>query len=290
MVDETMDEERPEPAEPPSASQPVRVFAAVARTFGFLASNIPALLLMTAVVAIPVVLYQSSFLERAQGGMSDAEYRTMRLGLTGLYMLLLLVLQAAATLAVFQHLQGRPVHVLASIRRGLVALLPIVVMALVLFFLSGLAMAVASSPLRKIADGSEQDALIWAARFGVPLAILTWISSVHFVCTQALVVEKLGPIAALRRSQALTVGARWRIAGLLLAVLGVRWLLTRLLYPAVIDTEASWDAFELAHYVDAAINSLFVVFLATCCAVMYCDLRRAKDGLDIEELARVFEE
>ncbi len=287
-----MDDGPSEQAEAAHDPEPARIWKAVTRTVGFLTSNIPAFVLMTAVVLVPALLYQSGLLDHAEAGMSDEEYEeyaNASAGLGGYYALLALLLQAATTLAVFQHLRGHPVRVFASIRRGLGALLPIILMAVLLLFLCCLAIGLVAQFVTLLMEGLDQEAALEPVSLGMALIVFVWICSCHLVCIQAIVVEKLGPIAAVNRSQVLTGGSRWRIASLLVLVFVVRWLLKCALYPAIIDPSASWDAFRLARYVDAGLNSLFVVFIATCGAVIYCDLRRAKDGIDVEELTRVFE-
>ncbi len=82
-----------------------------------------------------------------------------------------------------------------------------------------------------------------------------------FVATPTCVVERLGPFRSMRRSRALTKGHRWKIFGLLLVaqILNLIW-------------SAIWSA-----------------FFAILVVVTYHDLRVAKEGLDTEQIAAVFD-
>jgi len=106
-----------------------------------------------------------------------------------------------------------------------------------------------------------------------------------YVALPACVIEKLGPVASLTRSRALTKGYRWQLFGLLLIVTiatsivtyGIRYVLgqTLGLAPTQLVT-FGWQVIANA-------------FGAVLVAVVYHDLRVAREGVDIEKLANVFD-
>ncbi|MBL8842013.1 MAG: hypothetical protein JNL90_10870 [Planctomycetes bacterium] len=100
--------------------------------------------------------------------------------------------------------------------------------------------------------------------------------------TGAVVVESLGPIAAIRRSLALTKDCRKRIflANLLIG------LVAGILF--AIATFGLSYAFELDFPAEVVVGVLVGTLTATLSAVVYHDLRALKDGVDVHELARVF--
>jgi len=106
-----------------------------------------------------------------------------------------------------------------------------------------------------------------------------------YVAVPACVIEKLGVGKSLSRSSALTRGYRWPIFGIiLLTIVGsavVSYLVTRILGMiggaiAVILFGFGWQVVTTA-------------FSAVLSAVIYHDLRVAKEGVDVSKLANVFD-
>jgi hypothetical protein len=122
----------------------------------------------------------------------------------------------------------------------------------------------------------------------VPGVILTLMWS---VANPAMVVERQGVVAALRRSRDLTRGHRWSILGVVAAyVIGV-W---------AIDLVALWLSFFLRGSLPAAaasvpevimlglLNSVTRLPFVVGAAVLYFDLRDARDGVGVEALTELF--
>jgi len=161
--------------------------------------------------------------------------------------------------AAFQDICRRRVRLVESLNVILRHFLPIVGLAFVMHF------------------------LIWV---GLILLIIPGfiIYMMWFVGLPACVIERLGPWTSLRRSRDLTKGHRWKLFGLALLLivisLGSRLLefeLTITASPAVglygrLIWKGVWSAFA----------SVLVV-------VTYHDLRTAKEGIDIEQVAVVFD-
>jgi uncharacterized membrane protein len=115
-----------------------------------------------------------------------------------------------------------------------------------------------------------------------PAVIVLCVYSVAF---PACIVERLGPLKSMSRSAFLTRGNRWRIFGLMVLLYLGTGILSQLLI-------------GLAQNIAGAIFSLVVLlpvegvvgaFVAVTIAVLYADLRIAREGVDIDHIARVFD-
>ena len=211
-----------------------------------------------------------------------------------LLMLLSLLGQAIVLHAATQHMRRKPVSLLDSVKVALARFLPLLGIGLLvtLAFAGVVLLAIASVSVLATIPGARPTVLI-------PLAIIGW--SVPFlflfimwsVAVPACVIERLGPFRSLRRSRALTKGHRWKLLALLLVGL-VGGLLSSLTAGVLLGTTIAavgpgspwtigiqiigriWNAFWTA---------IFMVLIA----VTHRDLRVAKEGLDTDQVATVFE-
>jgi hypothetical protein len=106
-----------------------------------------------------------------------------------------------------------------------------------------------------------------------------------FVATPACVVERLGPIRSMRRSSQLTKGHRWKVFGLILlvAVLGS-------IIIGVINLGFELMAGPIGALIAGVVlNGIWGAFYAIAVVVTYHDLRVAKEGINIEQIAAVFD-
>ncbi len=117
------------------------------------------------------------------------------------------------------------------------------------------------------------------------------IVSVWFVAIQASVIEKGGPIRALRRSAFLTRGSRWRLFALLLLLvaLGIVGISLASLLTGSAEEGRTWsrDLWRVLLLTIAPI--LASTFHAVAAAVTYYLLRRGKEGIEIGEATQAFE-
>jgi hypothetical protein len=130
--------------------------------------------------------------------------------------------------------------------------------------------------------------LIWIlASFAVLLLLVPALIMicVYLVAFPACIVEGLGPLKSMSRSAFLTKGNRWRIFGLLAA-----------LY--VGGTTASQLVIITAKLIAGPVFSLIVVlpvegivgaFSAVAIGVLYLQLRIAREGVDVEQITKVFD-
>ncbi|HEX3501966.1 MAG TPA: hypothetical protein VHU22_01095 [Xanthobacteraceae bacterium] len=130
-------------------------------------------------------------------------------------------------------------------------------------------------------------AMVGLAVLGFVLLIIpaAMIISRYFVVVPACVVEGLGPVQSMRRSTELTMGYRWRIFALWFAI-----LITEIIVQMELDQAirpSGYFSLVLASQVlwDMAVGA----FAAVATAVTYRDLRIAKEGIDTDQVATVFD-
>jgi hypothetical protein len=113
---------------------------------------------------------------------------------------------------------------------------------------------------------------------GIMLAVSLW------VFVPVIVIERKGVLAAFRRSRELTKGRRWSVFGAIIVSFAVAVLSTFVggEIAAVVATSA-------APYVQLAIQLLFSAYLTIFSAVAYYYLRAEKEGIAVDELAKVFD-
>jgi hypothetical protein len=168
--------------------------------------------------------------------------------------------QAAIVFGAFQDMRGRQAGVGDCLRVGLERAVPVVGLAILASLGIGVGLLTLIIP-------------------GLILAVM-WI-----VTAPACVVERLGPIQSIGRSTELTRGHRWKIAG--------AWLLIYLVAFSV-ETIMSSISSEIGGPITAFMGSLlwsaiWGAFYAIFVAVMYNDLRVAREGVDIDQIASVFD-
>jgi hypothetical protein len=196
------------------------------------------------------------------------------LGIMGALFLLLIVLgtlsQAVVLYGAFQVMRGRPVDLAESARIGLRRFFSLVGVAIVVPLLVGLASLLLIFP-------------------GVILYMM-W-----FVATPVCVVEQLGPFASMARSRQLTKGHRWKIFGMVLLLLIPALIIGAIIGLAAVAvaggflTLATAMATTVGQIVNLVWNAIWTAFLAILIVVTYHDLRVAKEGIDTDQIAAVFE-
>ncbi len=157
------------------------------------------------------------------------------------------VCDAMIVCGAIESLEGRPVRAGESIVRGLRRALPVSAVSLLAMLITVLGLILLVVP-------------------GVIAAVIL------SVAVPACVVERLGPIESLRRSDDLTGGFRWRIFAALVAFSVATWAVNGVV-GAVDPLLPGWLRFG----VEGAWTAIGVGASAVLSAVIYHDLRRAKD-------------
>jgi hypothetical protein len=182
----------------------------------------------------------------------------------------------------FQDMRGRPAKLSEGLKRGFARILPVIAVLFLCLMttltLSMIAAAVANA--FAVSSGSPLFivlAVLALAALGAMLG-LRW-----FVALPVCVVERAGPFRSLGRSAALTAGHRWKI----LAILGLALLLDIM---ALSLPELLLARFPISRLISSAfIELLLWTYLMVLMVVAYHDLRIAREGVDIEGIASVFD-
>ena len=244
----------------PVASEGLRIGKVLSRSFTVLVRSFPKYILFGAIMALPNLIQLLRYGSASDFNLGRHESRGESLAFALLSFVLYALCQSVMIYGAFQDIRGRPFDLGASISRGFRRFFPVlgtsfcfgfvIVLGLALFILPG-------------------------------LIILT----MYLVAVPVCVVEGLGPVRSLDRSRLLTKGHRWKIFAIYLA-------------PIVPIVVVMFVLIFIGSVVAGATGSIIVAYLgsalfsaseAIVTIVTYHDLRAAKEGLDIEQLAAVFD-
>lgn len=243
--------------------QEFKIFRALGLGFQSWFRNFVPFMVLAAVLYAPVVVWVSTLDFES---MSSLDELLERLFVWPIYMVsaVAALLAPMLTYRVVQDLNGVKVSMLTSIRHGVRGIAPALILGAVLTVLAELPA-------------------------GGLIGVI--VSCIYFVAAPAAVAEKLGPLAAFSRSAELTRGRRPGIFGLtfLIGVLTMALILAWIV-PMLNDSDATFLADARTHaLIVVGVIGLVQMFSGIVAAVSYALLRRDKDGLSYEHLARVFE-
>jgi len=178
------------------------------------------------------------------------------------YLLLYFVLNAAVVFGTVQDLRGGRVSLGACLRGGLAAIFPVLGAGL----LAGIVTILGFIAL--VIPGFIAMVMVWVA---IPVAV----------------VERRGPIECLSRSIDLTKGNRWRVLAIVVLFVIMNSFASGVVeaFAAVASDQGSMALIGFSTLVDI----FFALLFAVTSAVGYYDLRAAKEGTDIEQIAAVFD-
>jgi hypothetical protein len=241
------------------AESDFRVGRILNRTTSVLSHNFLIFFAVTAVAQLPSALLFGNPLAGTAKPATEQGAVTMVLGFV-LMIVLSTLSQAIVLHGAFQDMRGRQVNLVESIRVGLRRFFPIVGLALLVSILSGLAAIL----------------LIFPAF----MLFTRW-----FVGTPACVVENLGPLASMSRSAGLTKGHRWKIFGLWIVM-----IIISLVGSGIVATSSSAIGGPVLAIIGSVLwSGAWGAFYAIAVVVTYHDLRVAKEGVDTDQIAAVFD-
>jgi len=197
------------------------------------------------------------------------------------------LIQGVLSFGIYEVLKGNAAWFGKSIS-NMIRTLPMVSGAfLTTIFVTLIIMLVLSGiTVLEVAEITSDEARILAVSM---MIIAVWLLCRWSVIIPVCVVERLGPTGTLRRAAELTKGCFWKIACL------------HLLYGVIATVFARCVVFVLSLILDASVNELNIFFVEHLArgipmmfsniivAVIYFELRRAKEGASIDSLANVFD-
>jgi len=238
-----------------------RVGRVLNRTSSVLSRNFLIFFVVTAVAHLPALLFfKSTTMNANASGSEIAVAFSMMIGGLLLMIVLSTLSQAIVLYGAFQNMRGREVSLSESLQVGLRRFFPIIGLAFLVTLLGMLAAI----------------ALIFPAF----ILFTMW-----FVATPVCVVEQLGPWASMRRSRELTKGHRWKIFGLFVLMI----IISAVAGSTIQAAFTAMGGTPLALVGDVLWNGVWGAFYAIAVVVTYHDLRAAKEGIDIDQIAAVFD-
>jgi len=244
-----------------TSATPFRVGAAVTKAIDVYRAGFFKFVALTAIPMAPALVVEivaARMPDGAQGGLSALS--------TGLQYVLGALATGTCLYGAFQIMRGKP-------------------------FTIGKSLSAAGGRLAGLIGAEFISALMTAVGLALLVVPGVVIACALYVALPALMVERMGPLAALRRSRALTHGHRWSIFG----VLALFLLMSAIATGVVVALIAAIVAVEVGDLSDLAATGLAFValviveaFAAVLSAVVYHDLRVAKEGVDVEHLSGVF--
>jgi len=250
-----------------AAGEEFRIGVVFSQSFSILFKNIVPFGLLYLAVNACSSLY-ALFLSANGNTTPDEDVVVGLLGLAEIF--LGIVATAAITYATVQELRGRRVTIGEFLRRGLAQAGTVVLVAIL------------SSVLL----------LLGFIAFVIPGIILY---AMWWVAIPVAVIERPGTMASLRRSAALTAGYRWRLFGLILCFFLATGIVNSLIEGSG-STGVYFTTESESHPVGPAAivaswlwTALLTAGQAVLTAVSYYQLRIAKEGVGIDEIAAVFD-
>jgi hypothetical protein len=244
-------------AGPAATGAPFRVGVVLSKTFSVFGSRLGSFLLLALVPLLPVLAVILLPLAGPQKAPAVASAPGLG-GLGGvLYFVLGIVAQATTLYGAFQQMGGKPFSIAESLGVGLRRALPVLGVALLTGLFTGLAFILLVVP---------------------GIIVLC----VLYVAVPICVIEKLGVTASIDRSAKLTKGYRWQIFGLVALVGIISFIVQITLF--LLGPGQLWDQILTFGWLVIATS-----FGAVLVAVVYHDLRVAKEGMDIDNIANVFD-
>jgi hypothetical protein len=238
-----------------------RVGDALGKGFSIWIRNLPSFLILAILVYSPILIYTGVFLS---GDLDGEQFMTWSYVIAVLGIPIDLVVTAAVLYGVIQQLRGEHAGIGQSIGVGIKRLLPVIGVGLLS------ALAVVGGFILLI----------------VPGVILL---CMFYVAVPAAVAERPGVMGALKRSRELTSGYKGSIFGILLILGVLGFVVNKLVQSVFLGDDATMSDLKTFVWITLGIEIAMSALQSTVNAVVYHDLRVAKDGVATEDLARVFE-
>jgi hypothetical protein len=238
-----------------AAERDFRIGDAMNKSITMLSRNQLPFSIVTGVAALPSVLV---FARQSAANPTPWDAALIVIGVL-VAMVLSALSQATVLYGAFEGLRGGRVDVMASFKYASRRFLPVIGVAILSAFLVGLACI----------------ALIFPG-----LMLFT----MWYVATPACVVERLGPWSSMMRSAALTKGHRWKVFGLVivLSIIGA-------IGSGMVEAVGAGVGTTIGLVLKLIWSAFYGAYSAIVVVVIYHDLRVAKEGVDTDQIAAVFE-
>jgi hypothetical protein len=265
----------------PAAPGEFRIGDVFSKTATLLSRNFLIFFVVALVAALPHLLLFG--IERTGGTFPFARF--------SIAMLLSFVLgplaQAVLLYGAFQAMRGRPVNLGECLSVGLSRFFAIIGLTMCFLIAIVLVFAVPTVLINLVARLLGFVGPLLSTILGIltGAGLAAWLFTTWYVATPVCVVEQKGPLASLGRSSEITNGHRWKIFGMLLLIFIVLGIVGAVIggLLGVIGSAV------LAALGNLLWSGVWGAFYAIFGVVTYHDLRVAKEGVDTDQIASVFD-
>ena len=242
-----------------------RVGRVLGRSFGVLGRHFIQFLLVTIVPIAPLAYVMAIEVAALVGVKHPDSAVAVRIGLlviaaVAFWGLTMMIAQAVVLYGTFQDMRGKPMRFGEAIAKGLARFFPIIGLAICTMLAVGVGFVLLIIP-------------------GIMFAMM------FYVALPACVVERVGPIASMKRSAALTKGHRWKLFGIAILI-GLLSAIGSAVVATILTIVGGPTVMLVGRFLWQAIMGAFGAVVV---AVIYHDLRTAREGIDVERMAAVFD-
>jgi hypothetical protein len=243
-----------------SADSEFRIGRVFNRTSSVLSRNFLTFVAVMAVAYLPTQIFKNTITVDAPRGWEVIVSVGLSVASVVLTIAFSTLGQAIVLFGAFENMRGRKIDLPESLRVGVRRLFPII------------GLAIWTSVLGMLA----------AIAFIIPAFV---VFTMWFVAAPICVVEQLGPYKSMRRSGELIAGHGWAIFGLI----AVLFLINGIASQIITATLTAIGGTPLALVGELLWNGVWGAFYAISVVVTYYDLRAAKEGVDIDQIASAFD-
>lgn len=275
---------------------PFRVGRALSRSFSIYFRNIVPFGLLALVVSAPTYVYQilvgpgDEFAATADLTEYWSQFSVEPLVVFIVSFLLSNLVMAALVYGTIQNLKGENAGFGECFAKGIALMLPAFGVGVVYLLVLALVALVVAVP-----GGIVIGLLVYATGvtvlyfLGVPVVLvpIIYVMVMLYVTLPVAVIERAG-IGSLKRSAALTNGYRWRLFALLILFVCIGGAVGAALYLLGLTGESSSN-FTGGMVTQWGLSGVISAFSAVMTAVIYHDLRVAREGVDSDQIAAVFD-
>jgi hypothetical protein len=245
----------------PASGGAISIGGVFSRTFAALFSNLHTFLIISFLALLPLLLFNvvtggGTAANPAVAG--PAYFVGLLINMVATY-----AAMGAVVYGTVAYLRGRPAGFGECLSRGFSVIVPVALVAIVIAIMATIGIVLLIIP-------------------GIIVLVVT------AAAVPAAVVERPGVWGSITRSAELTKGNRWRVFALMVifyaAFMAIGWLLSLLGLP-VFSPDGSLFAIVLLYLWSGVTTAFFAVFGA----VIYHDLRVAKEGATSAQIAAVFD-
>ncbi len=264
-------------------TSPFRVGHVLSRGFRILFRNFITFAVVALLVLMPYVLVMSTISDLFTAKFSSTSVIILVSVIVLLPILLAYLATAAVAHGAFEALRGRRPGIGGCLLRGFSLSVPVFGVAIATVL--ALALSLVPSVLAVI---FLKDGLAFVM-FVVLLFPLFVVITVLWVAVPVIVIERRGMLRGLARSIALTKGNRWRVFGIIMILWLINWVTNLVGGLLLLPFTLSGGGDTAGLIVTGLLVSIYLALNGVMSTVGYHDLRVAKEGFAIDDIAAVFD-